>query len=89
MINANVAVSKSQAVNRSNWIRNAENKLSALINTVAETGNREVSICLNEMIQGAENLYECAEMMASLNKIIKNAGYKQTVTIDGNVIISW
>ena len=89
MINANEAVKAAQKTNRDNWLKAAENNLSKEIMSVAKTGLREYYVCLHNLIIGAENLIECAEMIFYLQESLCKAGYSNHLTPDGDIIITW
>jgi len=89
MINANVAVAKSQQFNRNCWLESAERKLSGKILDVAATGVREYSISFKDLIIGAENLEEAGEMLTFLCKSLTKAGYTHKITPNGTLIITW
>jgi tRNA(Glu) U13 pseudouridine synthase TruD len=89
MINANVVIEISQKVNREKWLEDAAAKLSAVILEVAKTGKRELKVPFKELIIGAETLYESGEMLAYLDKILKQEGFSHVVKPDGTLIVSW
>lgn len=89
MINANVAVAKSQQFNRDCWLKSAEKELSSKILNAAETGVREYSTSFKDLIIGAENLEEAGEMLTFLCKSLAKAGYTHKITPNGTLIISW
>ena len=89
MINAIEAIKAAQAFNRKCWLEHAGNELSNKIMTVAKRGIREFSVPFNELIKGAENLYEGGEMLYFLNDMLENAGFQHVITPEGVLIISW
>lgn len=89
MINVNVAIKAAQDFNRKCWLEHAGNELSNQIMNVAKTGVREMRINFKDLIKGAENLEESAEMLYYIEKTISNAGFEHVVTPDGVLIIKW
>ena len=89
MINVKIAIETSQKVNRENWLKAAGDKLSAIIIEVTKTGKRELKVPFEELIIGAETLYESGEMLAYLDKILKESGFSHVVKPDGTLIVSW
>lgn len=89
MINVKIAIETSQKVNRENWLKAVGDKLSAVILEVAKTGKRELKVPFKELIIGAETLYESGEMLAYLDKILKESGFSHVVKPDGTLIVSW
>jgi hypothetical protein len=89
MINVKIAIETSQKVNRENWLKAAGDKLSTIILETAKTGKRELKVPFEELIIGAETLYESGEMLAYLDKILKESGFSHVVKPDGTLIVSW
>lgn len=89
MINAIEAIRAAQEFNRKCWLEHAGRDRSAKIMAVAKRGIREFTISFNELIKGAENLYEGGEMLAFFNKMLEEAGFKHVITPDGILHISW
>ena len=89
MISVNEARKASQAFNRKCWLEHAGEKLSAQIMSVAKTGIRELNVNFKDLITGAENLEEGAEMLHFINGILDKAGFDHTITPDGNLFITW
>lgn len=89
IVNAKIAVENAQKFNRNNWLKDAGKKLSAKILAVAETGRREITFDFNDLIVGAENLYEAGEMLAYLNEKLTKSGYTNVVEPNGTLHITW
>lgn len=89
IIDAKLAVEAAQAFNRENWLKDAGVKLSEKILAVASRGLREMSFNINELIVGAENLYEAGEMLAYLNKQLTESGYDNVIEPNGVLHITW
>lgn len=89
MINAIEAANLAQVFNRKCWLEDAGRKLSDKIVKVAKTGIREMNVCFKDLVVGAENLNEAAEMLVFFNKILDDANYKHTITPDGTLHITW
>ena len=89
MINAIEAVKAAQAFNRKCWLEHAGNELSNKIMAVAKRGVREFTVSFNDLIKGAENLYEGGEMLYFLNEMLEKAGFEHVITPDGILHISW
>lgn len=89
MVNANEAINRAQQFNRTCWLKDAEKRLSNRILEVAATGIRECSVAFKDLIIGAENLAEVAEMLALISESLVKAGYNHKVTPNGFLIISW
>ena len=83
------AIKKSQKVNRDNWLRLAGHKLSEQIMRAASTGIRELSVNFQELLIGAENLFEAGEMFAYLNEQLEESGYNHVIEPDGTLYITW
>ena len=89
MINANVVIEKAQEVNRKNWLNHASNILSEKFTDAANLGLRRICIPFNDIVRGAEDLAEAAEMCYLLCMELEDKGYKNTIQLDGNLYISW
>ena len=89
MINASVAIKASQAFNREMWLKHAANKLSEQILNVAKTGLREYRVCFKDLLVGAENLNEAAEMFLFISKTLEESGFNHKITESGDLYISW
>lgn len=89
MINVNEAVKASQAFNRKCWLEHAGNELSNQIMKIAKTGLREYRVCFSDLVKGAENLEEGAEMLFFLNKTLTDSGFNHTITPEGVLYITW
>ena len=83
------AIKKSQKVNRENWLRLAGAKVSDQIMTAATTGIRELRLNFNDLLIGAEDLFEAGEMFAYLNEQLIASGYKNVIEPDGTLYITW
>lgn len=89
MIHANVAEQIAQERNRNMWIKAASEKLSKKIKDVASQGKRQLQIDYEELIQGAENLEECATMLNMFKHLFETNGYKHEVKPNGSLFITW
>lgn len=90
LISSKVAVETAQKVNRDLWLRNAADKLNAQILDAASEGRRELSIDLQDMVQGAENMYEAGEMLVLLSDALKQKGYESVITFpNACCVITW
>jgi hypothetical protein len=89
MINARQAAEAAQNFNRNCWLKHAGEVLSEKIMNVAKQGIREIKICFTDLVKGSENLYEAAEMLCYLDDMLKESGYKNVITQDGTLHISW
>ena len=89
MINAIEAVKAAQAFNRKCWLEHAGNELSAKIMAAAQLGVRELSVSFNDLIKGAENLYEGGEMLYFLNDMLEKSDFNHVIEPDGTLHISW
>ena len=74
---------------RDGWIKNTENKLDAAITAKANEGLHELEFSLNDLITGAENLNEAAEMCEMFSEILTKNEYKHVIKPDGKFVISW
>lgn len=89
MINVQTAIKVAQGANRNNWLKAAQDRLHFTILNTAETGKREVKVPFEQLIVGAENLCECAEMLMNINNILEESGFEHVVTPNGTLIVSW
>lgn len=89
IVSALCALEKSQKVNRDLWLKNAGKKISDMILRAASTGIRELTIPMKDLIIGAENLTEGAEMFVYLAKELTNQGYTNKFDLNGNLYIAW
>jgi hypothetical protein len=89
MINVNDAIQASQAFNRKMWLEHAGKALSDQIMSVANTGVRELKVCFKDLIIGAENLEEAAEMFYYIKKTLDTAGFEHVITPEGDLYINW
>ena len=89
MIQANCAKQMSQTSNRDNWFNEVSNRLTKDITSAAETGIRQLTIAFTDLIIGAENISECAEMLQYVDSMLLKAGYRHIVTPTGELIIVW
>ena len=74
---------------RDQWVKATKEKMSNLIEEKAKAGLRELEFSLNELVQGAENLKEAAEMCEIFDGILAEYEYKHKLTQEGKFIISW
>lgn len=90
LISSKVAVETAQKVNRDNWLRNAADKLNEQILNAANQGRRELCVDLQDMVQGAENMYEAGEMLVLLSDALTQKGYQSVVTFpNACCVITW
>ena len=89
MINVNEAIAAAQERNRKCWLEHAGAKLSGMIMSEAHKGLREMEIKYDQLIAGAENLEEAAQMLYFVDKILKESGFSHKITQNGNLYISW
>jgi len=89
MINAQMAFEAAQKVNRANWLKEAAERLSNRILSVANTGKRELTCSIDDLIIGAENISEAGEMLSYIDKILEELGYDHIIKPNGTLIIGW
>ena len=90
LISSKVAVETAQKVNRDAWLRNAADKLNEQILNAANEGKRELRVNLQDMIQGAENMYEAGEMLVLLSDALNQKGYQSVITFPcACCVITW
>ena len=89
MLNSKIAFETAQKVNRANWLTAMGDKLSLKIIETAKTGKRELVYKTDDLIKGAEDLYEAGEMLSYMYNMLEEAGYNHIIKPDGTLIISW
>ncbi len=90
LISSKVAVETAQKVNRDNWLRNAASKLNEQILNASNQGRRELCVDLQDMVQGAENMYEAGEMLVLLSDALNQKGYQSVITFPSACcVITW
>ena len=75
--------------NRDKWIEHTKNRLDAEITAKANEGFHELEYSLNDLVIGAENLNEAAEMCELLAEILTEHEFKHVIKEDGTFVISW
>jgi len=80
-----------KAVNpqRDLWINSTKEKLDKAITEAAKKGLRNIEYPLNQLIVGAENLKEAAEMCEIFSDVLTEYEYKHAINRDGTFVISW
>ena len=81
----------AQAVNpqRDLWLNSTMEMLDKAITEAAKKGLRNVEYPLNQLIVGAENLKEVAEMCEIFSDVLTEYEYKHAITRDGTFVMSW
>ncbi len=89
MIKREYAEQIAQNVNCKNWVNHATENLSKMIIDAANTGRREVSVDLNSLVIGSENLDEAGYMLSTLHKMLNEEKYSHVIYPNGELVISW
>lgn len=74
---------------RDQWVNDTKSKLERLIDEKAKAGLRELEYSLNDLVRGAENLKEAAEMCEIFYDILSEYEYNHKLTQECKFIISW
>ena len=89
MIDSLKAFEITQTANLKNWLNLATDKLSKQILKAASIGAPGVEINFQDLLIGAEDLYEAGEIFINLQTILSNNGHKNIITPEGNLYITW
>ena len=71
------------------WIKSTQEKLDKAITEAAKKGLHNVEYPLNQLVVGAENLKEVAEMCEIYSDVLTEYEYKHAINRDGTFVISW
>ena len=82
-------VAKAANPQRDLWIKSTQEKLDTAITEAAKKGLHNVEYPLNQLIVGAENLKEVAEMCEIFSDVLTEYEYKHAINRDGTFVISW
>ena len=82
-------VAKAANPQRDLWIKSTQEKLDKAITEAAKKGLHNVEYPLNQLIVGAENLKEVAEMCEIFSDVLTEYEYKHAINRDGTFVISW